>query len=90
MIIMAVVVCKINVHHLFFLNNILIAFKFVHIDDNREVHLLLRFSLDQRPSGLGGEGVRLQMVLQPHNSWEAVKRTECRARVHTIYPRIPC
>lgn len=63
MIIMAVVVCKINVHHLFLLNNILTAFTFGQIDDNREVHLLLRFSLEQRPSGLGGEEVRLQMVL---------------------------
>lgn len=89
MIIIAVVVYKINVHHLFLLNSILIAFELGQIDNNREVHLLLRFSLEQRPSGLRGEGVRLQMVLQPHNSWETVKRAECRARVHAIYPKNP-
>lgn len=48
---MAVVVCKMNVHHLFLLNNILTAFKFGQIDDHREVHLLLRFILNRDPVG---------------------------------------
>lgn len=59
MIIMAVVVCKMNVHHLFLLNDILTAFKFGQTDDHRQIHFFLRFSLEQRPSALGGEGVRL-------------------------------